>query len=372
MFFLLRAQSWEMTVILCWCLVSCGWAQQPAVTTPMDPTLAAAIKAYESGDARSAIYSLNKLLKQQKENADAWHVLGMAQYSLGSLKEARKAFEKTVALRPTHAASRTNLAFIFLFTNNLKKAEQEAQTVLKLNPNSVEAHFILGQARLNQDDADAALEEAEACLKITTAYANIYWLKTQALLSRYADQRSKQPLDSAQKGEAAQNQRSTFRITTFKAAAESLTRYLDLKPELKKEPFWQGQLEALQAHAGLSSATSLDDVPAATARAPQDATTALSNAPEAITPTTRPTILYREKASYTEEARRLGVQGVIVIQVIFDVSGKLKYPLVLRSLGHGLDEAALRAAAKIRFTPPMRNGKPVSVVGNLEYTFNLY
>jgi TonB family protein len=372
MFFLPQTQPWVMTAILSWCLTGCVWAQQPAAASPLDPALAAAIKQYESGDARSAIYSLNKLLKEQKENADAWHVLGMAQYSLGSLKEARKAFEKTVALRPTHAASRTNLAFIFLLTNDLKKAEQEARTVLKLNPNTVEAHFILGQARLNQDDADAALEEAEACLKISTAYANIYWLKTQALLSRYADQRRKQPFDTSQK-ESVRNQRNTFRLNTFNAAAESLGHYLDLKPELKKEPFWQGQLEALQAHAGISvTPTSPDATASATADLPSTPGAATANTPEDMTPVTRPTILYREKATYTEEARRLGVQGVVVIQVIFDVSGKLKHPLVLRSLGHGLDEAALRAAAKIRFTPSTRNGKPISVVGSLEYSFNLY
>jgi outer membrane biosynthesis protein TonB len=40
-------------------------------------------------------------------------------------------------------------------------------------------------------------------------------------------------------------------------------------------------------------------------------------------------------------------------------------------LPHGLTEKAIEAAKKIRFNPAVRDGQPVSVRGNLEYTFNL-
>jgi len=33
---------------------------------------------------------------------------------------------------------------------------------------------------------------------------------------------------------------------------------------------------------------------------------------------------------------------------------------------------AIAAARKIRFTPAMRDGKPLTVIGSLEFTFNLY
>jgi TonB family protein len=86
----------------------------------------------------------------------------------------------------------------------------------------------------------------------------------------------------------------------------------------------------------------------------------------------RPTILYREKAKYTEIARINLSQGTVVLSVIFDVSGVIQNIRVIRGLPDGLTHKAIEAARKIRFNPAIRNGEPVSVRGSLEFTFNLY
>jgi TonB family protein len=86
----------------------------------------------------------------------------------------------------------------------------------------------------------------------------------------------------------------------------------------------------------------------------------------------RPTILYREKAKYTEEARQNKVQGVVVLQVIFTADGRITNIRVVRGLPDGLTEKAIEAAQKIRFNPATKNGAPVSVRGTLEFSFNLY
>src|SRR4030095_9498293 len=77
----------------------------------------------------------------------------------------------------------------------------------------------------------------------------------------------------------------------------------------------------------------------------------------------RPTILYREKARYTNEARDAGVQGTVVLQVVFNVNGKITDIKVKRGLPYGLTENAIEAAKKIRFKPAMKEGKPISVRG---------
>ena len=86
----------------------------------------------------------------------------------------------------------------------------------------------------------------------------------------------------------------------------------------------------------------------------------------------RPTILYREKAKYTEEARQNKVQGVVVLQVVFTADGRITSIRTVRGLPDGLTEKAIEAAQKIRFNPATKNGQPVSVRGTLEFTFNLY
>lgn len=91
-----------------------------------------------------------------------------------------------------------------------------------------------------------------------------------------------------------------------------------------------------------------------------------------MTPSQRPTILYREKAKYTEIAKINRVQGAVVLQVVFEVGGVIRLIRVTRKLPDGLTQKAIEAAQKIRFNPATRNGAPVSVRGTLEFQFNLY
>jgi TonB family protein len=93
---------------------------------------------------------------------------------------------------------------------------------------------------------------------------------------------------------------------------------------------------------------------------------------EPMTASLRPTILYREKAKYTEEARQNKIQGTVVLQVVFNVNGSVTDIRVIRGLPDGLTEKAIEAAKKIRFNPAVKAGTPVSVRGSLEFTFNLY
>ncbi len=94
--------------------------------------------------------------------------------------------------------------------------------------------------------------------------------------------------------------------------------------------------------------------------------------PFTATRTLKPTILYKEKAKYTEEARQQRVQGVVVLSVVFGADSRLHYIRVIHGLPHGLTETALAAAQLIRFRPAIHQGRPVSVRANLEYNFALY
>ena len=66
------------------------------------------------------------------------------------------------------------------------------------------------------------------------------------------------------------------------------------------------------------------------------------------------------------------MQGTVVLQAIFRSDGVMVIHRVIRYLPYGLTLKAVEAASKIKFTPAMKNGAPVSVRGNLEIIFNLY
>jgi TonB family protein len=92
---------------------------------------------------------------------------------------------------------------------------------------------------------------------------------------------------------------------------------------------------------------------------------------EPMSATLRPTILYKERAKYTEIARRNEIQGTVVLNVVFGADGRMTGIRIIRGLPDGLTEQAITAAQVIRFEPAVKDGRRVSVRGNLEFSFNL-
>ena len=86
----------------------------------------------------------------------------------------------------------------------------------------------------------------------------------------------------------------------------------------------------------------------------------------------KPTILYREKARYTEEARQNRVQGTVMLTIVFGADGRIRDIRTIHGLPNGLTESAIEAAQKIRFQPAVDNGRPISVRATLEFNFALY
>jgi len=58
-------------------------------------------------------------------------------------------------------------------------------------------------------------------------------------------------------------------------------------------------------------------------------------------------------------------------EVVFTANGQVKALRVVRGLGHGLDEAALRAAEQIKFKPAQREGHAVDSMAVLHVIFQM-
>ena len=82
-------------------------------------------------------------------------------------------------------------------------------------------------------------------------------------------------------------------------------------------------------------------------------------------------IISKPTPVYTEEARKLGIQGDVALSVIFLADGTIKLNGVVKSLGHGLDQAAEQAAMRIRFKPAKRAGQPTDFPATLRIEFRL-
>jgi TonB family protein len=82
-------------------------------------------------------------------------------------------------------------------------------------------------------------------------------------------------------------------------------------------------------------------------------------------------IISKPAPAYTEEARKLRIEGEVLLEVTFEASGRLRVLRVVRGLGHGLDENAQRAAEQIRFKPATRDGQPADSTATVHITFQL-
>jgi protein TonB len=78
------------------------------------------------------------------------------------------------------------------------------------------------------------------------------------------------------------------------------------------------------------------------------------------------------KINYPEMARRAGIEGRVYIQFIVNERGEVENPVVIRGIGGGADEEALRALVQhAKFTPGMQRGRPVRVRYSLPIVFRL-
>lgn len=82
-------------------------------------------------------------------------------------------------------------------------------------------------------------------------------------------------------------------------------------------------------------------------------------------------IISKPMPAYTDEARKLRIEGEVLLEVVFEASGHLRVVRLVRGLGHGLDENAQRAAEQIRFKPAMKDGQPADSTATVHIVFQL-
>lgn len=328
-----------------------AWAQQPSAPIPDDT--AQGIKLYDQGNTEEAIKVLKKIVKDRQDDVDAWYHLGLAYFHHDKLKDARKAFEMAVRLRPNFALARSNLAYTLLDLNKFSDASGEAQNALALDPANATAHYVMGVVYMKEGMPAKAVIEAEAALKARNNFLAALLLKSQALFAAYMAETYE---IAAGASPPSTEESSAARESMLKEAADSLEKYLQLEPNAANAEIWREQLETLRFYASLRGKTKRE--------------TQIYSGKDMLQ--TKVRIISKPEPAYTDAARQAGVEGKVVLQAVFAADGKVKYILVLRPLPKGLTEKAVDAARKIKFAPAVKDGKPVSMFYRIEYNFNLY
>ena len=84
-----------------------------------------------------------------------------------------------------------------------------------------------------------------------------------------------------------------------------------------------------------------------------------------------PRLLKEVRADYTEDARRRGLSGEVVLEIVVRRDGSVGDVKILQGLGAGLNDRAVEAVRQWRFSPARRLGTPVDVIVEVAVEFKL-
>lgn len=316
------------------------------------------IEFYQKGEYQSAIKSLVSATKTDKKDGEAWNILGLSYVKLSKFKESRKALENAAKQNPKNPVYQINLAYACLLSNKLSQAEKEIQKAIALDSKNATAFYIRGLVSLWNGKFDNAILDAEQALGLDKTLGVFYTLKSNSYLYKFGQEivRSRKPSKS---------------IELLQKSFEALEPCLkDCEKDSIKTTI-QNDLEGLKVFYEYFSKrdddffNSLNPVPSKKAASPTPIPTPNPNVVSL-------SIISKPRANYTDSARQAGVQGIITLAVLFSADGITKKVLVIKPLSNGLTEEAIIAAQKITFKSQMKDGKPVSVVRMVQYTFTLY
>ena len=74
---------------------------------------------------------------------------------------------------------------------------------------------------------------------------------------------------------------------------------------------------------------------------------------------------------YPKSAKDAGIEGKVIVDLIIDEKGNVTYTEILKSVNDDLDKAALDAITKTKFTPALKDNKPVKAKVTLPIMFKL-
>jgi TonB family protein len=301
------------------------------------PTTEQGIQLYEQGELQRAAKVLEEVVAKRPGDADAWYYLGLARYKQGWIGAALSPFERVVELRPNSSDARAKLSYALILANNPQKAIAMAQSAIELGDQSAEAHYAIAEASLRSNEGavksqfETAIEQADAALKINPSFSLALITKSFA----------------------------HYKLEQYSEAAESLERYLALSPNDLDADTWRQHATMLAERARVAEPTTSPPIPGTATLRPREVSQ-------------KARVVSKPEPSYTEEARRKGVEGTVVLRAVFSSDGEITNLRVAQALPFGLTTASLQAARRIKFTPAMKDGKPVSMYIQLEYNFHLY
>jgi TonB family protein len=277
-------------------------------------------KLYRAGQTDQAIEELYAALSVREIYFKAQLLLGR------SLVEAKRYREAAATLKEIEVPNRDTvevqklLGKAYYEMNKLREAGQKLEYAILLSkkPN-YELHYALSLVRLRQGDGKAAIGEAKRAAALKPGFVPAQKVLSDAYLM----------------------------IGNYKQAEKWLALYILHVRDQAEVVTLKERMIGIKTLAQARPESSVQK------------------------PLTRPRVIRIPPTLYTDEARRYRVEGVVRVQALFGKDGAVQQAFVVRGLGFGLDEEALRVARGIKFKPGEVDGRAISMWSGVNIVFAL-
>ncbi len=246
-------------------------------------------------------------LQKQPETFEQFMQKGQQALQAKKYGDAQKEFKRALKLKKDSPEANLLLGFAYKSAKKRKDAVKYVREAIKHRQNYAEAHYLLALLMFETNKLNEAQQEIDTAFEQGINFANAYVVRGDLKLVGKKYRAAVEDYEKAIQIAAPQEEG----LARLRELAEALKSYLEFQKH-KGDPAYQ-----------------------------------------------KATLLNLPMPNYSEEARSARVQGIVELAVLISDTGQVSYVLVFSRLGWGLDEEAIKAARKLKFTPASKDGKAV-------------
>ena len=180
-----RSRLLVLVVLLAWCPLVCSVLVAQPSSLAVSAEHQHGIDLYRQSNYKAAANHFKSLLKKNKDDAISSYYLGLSLDGQHKLKDAAKALEKALEVKPNFPLARLALSHVKLRQSRYSAALHDAQLALTIDPTMADAHYVVGLIRLRSGMPEQALAPTDEAIKLAPNMARAHLLRSIAVLGVY-------------------------------------------------------------------------------------------------------------------------------------------------------------------------------------------
>jgi len=132
------------------------------------------VQHHNAGRFQEAEAIYRRLIQENPENADAWHLLGVIASQRGDKDTAIELISRATAINPSNPLFYNNLGLVLQKVGRLDEGFEHFRTAVRLMPDYPEAHNNLGNALMKQGRMDEAIECYQKAINLRPDYGDAH------------------------------------------------------------------------------------------------------------------------------------------------------------------------------------------------------